>query len=103
MELPGLKSVASATVAPSSMSLRAGAFLSCMRKKGTAGRSVATVELSESFFIPSSVSGEILPFVVGGVLNFSADVKKSRELKYASCAVLQASLTTFIYISLLKA
>ena len=45
IELPGLKSEARATTAPASMSLRAGARLSCIRKNGTPGRRIAAVAL----------------------------------------------------------
>ena len=41
-DVPGLKSVASATGTPRSMSSRAGANSSCMRNHVVAGRSVAT-------------------------------------------------------------
>ena len=46
IELPGLKSEARATAAPASMSRRAGARLSCIRKKETPGRRMAAVSLA---------------------------------------------------------
>jgi membrane-associated phospholipid phosphatase len=55
------------------------------------------------WFFPSVITGMFIPFLAGGGLYFRAKSTKNEELKYASCAVFQASLITFIYISTLKA
>ncbi len=52
---------------------------------------------------PILVSGELLPFVVGGTLFSYAKLKDDKEVLGASFAVLQASLIEFLYNSTLKA
>ncbi len=52
---------------------------------------------------PVVISGELLPFIVGGSLFSYAKLKNNNEVLGASFAVLQASLIEFLYNSTLKA
>jgi len=55
------------------------------------------------FFLPVGVTGSLGPLAVGGYLYFKGKGETDTETLGAGCAVLQANMITFTYISLLKA